>query len=873
LLKKALLAFLLLCFCLPAARPQTAPAPGNPLEPATTGGVIALDRLLQKLPVHKRLLVIAAHPDDEDSRLLALASRKMGAEVAYLSLSRGEGGQNLLGPHLGVPLGLIRTQELLAARRVDGGRQYFTRAYDFGYTRSLEETLSVWPRDVLLEDVTRIVRRFRPQVIVTVFTGMTRDGHGQHHASGVVGKEVANTGAAAFPSLEKEGLLPWKISALYCCGYSDLATLVLPTGTIDPLTGRSYHQIAMASRSNHRSQDMGALQPPGPNQTRLAWVSGGAGKDSKDPFDGIDTRLTAIAAGIGDTARRARAEERLRRAESAVGEARTKLGPATLDQTASSLAVAVEALRSARVLVQPETDADEAAAAAFLDEKIALAETGIAAASGLTVDAITDRETASSGEPLDVKVSLWNAGSGPVKVESVELVSSEGWECGGTAAETRDVAPGALAEWTRSCAPPGGGSTIPYFLKRPMNGALYDWSDAPPAVRGEPFQPAPVSAVVRLKLRGVPVSLSRDVVYRFRDQEKGEVRRPVRAVPAIEVSVEPDRIVWPTAQKGERRLEVTVSSNSSSPLAGNLQVAVPAGWPAMRAIPFSLTGRGDRQFVDVPLRPPSPFAPGRGAFRIAAVLPDGRQFGSHVEVLDYEHIPPTPMPVEASVDVVAADIRLPSLERVGYVRGAADRVPEALTAIGVPVELLGEKYLDSGNLSRFDVIVIGSRAYETDPALVRSNNRILDYARNGGLVVVQYQQYAFIEGKFAPYTIEIGRPHDRVTDETAPVRILDPNHPAFTRPNRIGPEDWTGWVQERGLYFARTSDPAYTPLLAMADPGLPEQQGGLLVAQLGKGIYVYTGLAFFRQLPAGVPGAYRLFANLLGLGDPKRSRR
>ena len=295
LLKKALLVLLLLGLSIPAARPQTAPAPGSPLEPASTGGVIALDRLLHKLSVHKRMLVIGAHPDDEDNRLLTLVSRRMGAEVAYLSLSRGEGGQNLLGPHLGVPLGLVRTQELLGARRIDGGRQYFTRAYDFGYTRSLEETLSLWPKDVLLEDVTRIVRRFRPQVIVTVFSGTPRDGHGQHHASGVVGKEVASADPAAIPSLEKEGLLPWKISALYCCGYSDLATIVLPTGEIDPLTGRSYQQIAAASRSNHRSQDMGALQPAGPGQTRLAWVAGGAGKDSKGPFEGIDTRLTAIA--------------------------------------------------------------------------------------------------------------------------------------------------------------------------------------------------------------------------------------------------------------------------------------------------------------------------------------------------------------------------------------------------------------------------------------------------------------------------------------------------------------------------------------------------------------------------------------------------
>jgi hypothetical protein len=254
---------------------------------------------------------------------------------------------------------------------------------------------------------------------------------------------------------------------------------------------------------------------------------------------------------------------------------------------------------------------------------------------------------------------------------------------------------------------------------------------------------------------------------------------------------------------------------------------------------------------------------------LTAVSSDGQRFASSVKILQYAHIPPTPMLEEATVDVVAADIRLPPVKRIAYVRGAADRVPEALVAVGVPLEFLGEKDLDSGDLSRFDAIVIGSRAYETDTALVRSNNRILDYARNGGLVIVQYQQYAFVEGNFAPYKIEMTRPHDRVTDENAPVRVIAPEHPAFTRTNRIGPEDWTGWVQERGLYFAHTWDPAYTPLLAMNDPGQPEQQGGLLVAKVGKGSYVYTGLAFFRQLPAGVPGAYRLFANLLGLASKR----
>jgi hypothetical protein len=871
LLQRTLLALLLLCLSLPVARPQTAPAPGNPFEPPSTGGVIALDRLLQKLAVHKRMLVIAAHPDDEDSRLLTLVSRGMGAEVAYLSLSRGEGGQNLLGPHLGVPLGLVRTQELLAARRVDGGRQYFTRAYDFGYTRSLDETLSLWPKGVLLEDATRIVRRFRPQVVVTVFSGTTRDGHGHHQASAVVGREAADADLSAFRELEREGLPPWKIATLYCCDYSgpEIATIVLPTGAIDPLTGRSYHQIAMASRSNHRSQDMGALQPPGPGETRVAWVRGGAGKDVKDVFDGVDTRLTAIVGGIGDAARRARAQERLQRVEEAVGEARTRLGPATLDKTASSLAAALEELRAVRTLVRPDESAAEAASAAFVDEKIAIAQTALAAAAEVTVDAITDREAAAPGDSFDVKISFWNAGAESARVESIELVSPDGWEIAAVPAESRDVAAGTLAEWTRKVSP-AAIPTIPYFLRRPMSGALYDWSDAPAAVRGEPFQPAPLTAVVRARVGGSTLTLSRDVVYRFRDQALGEVRRPVRAVPALDIAVDPDRIVWPVSQKGERRLEVTVTSNASRPASGRLEVAVPAGWPAVSPIPFSLTGRGDRQFVDVSLRPPSPFPPARGAFRLTAVHLDGQRFTTHVEVLDYPHVPPTPMAVEATVDLVAADIRLPPVRRVGYVRGASDRVPEALVAIGVPLDVLTEKDLDSGDLSRFDAIVIGSRAYETDTALIRSNGRILDYARNGGLVIVQYQQYAFVEGNFAPYKIEMVRPHDRVTDENAPVRVLDEMHPAFTRANRIGPEDWTGWVQERGLYFAHTWDPAYTPLLAMNDPGQPEKQGGLLVAKIGKGSYVYTGLAFFRQLPAGVPGAYRLFANLLGLNSKSR---
>ncbi|PYQ63812.1 MAG: hypothetical protein DMF54_15740 [Acidobacteria bacterium] len=862
-MKKAALSLLLLLLCLAAAPPQTAtspvaaPAPGVALEPPASGGLVALDRLLQRLSVHKRMLVIGAHPDDEDNRLLTVVSRKMGAEVAYLSLTRGEGGQNLIGSDLGIPLGLIRTQELLGARRIDGARQYFARAYDFGFTRSLDETLRLWPREILLEDALRIERRFRPQVIVSLFSGTPGDGHGQHQASGVIATTVydmESAGSAGRPTA-------------FFRSYIDptATTFDLPTGEVDPLTGRSYHQIAAASRSLHRSQDMGQLQPPGPNKTQVTWVKGGAGPQGKDLFAGVDTRLTAIATGIGDASRRARVEERLRKVASLVEGTRAKLVPIGLSAAVSPMATVLSELSAAREEVRPEETGSGAAVAAFLDEKIALAETALATAAEVTVDAVADRETAASGDPLEVKIAVWNAGGQPARVEGVELVSPDGWQVAPSGPEPRDVAAQTLAEWRRKAAPAGGVPTVAYFLRKPMSGALYDWSGAPPEVLGEPFGPPALVGIVRMRLAGLPVTLRRDVVYRFRDQGFGEIRRPVRAVPGLEVGLDPDRIVWPIAQKGERRIEVTVTSNSPKPVAGKVEITPPSGWPAIRPIPFSIAARGERRFFEVPLRPPTPFPAGRETVRVAAVADDGQRFSSDVRVLEYPHIPATPILEEAALDVVAADIRLPAVRRIGYVRGASDRVPEALVSIGLPVVLLGAKELQTSDLSGYDAIVIGSRAYETEPALASSNGRILDYARNGGLVIVQYQQYQFVEGNFAPYKIEIARPHDRVTDETSPVKVLDPANPVFNRPHKISDEDWSGWVQERGLYFAHTWDPAYKPLLAMKDPDQPEQQGGLLVAKLGKGTYVYTGLAFFRQLPAGVPGAYRLFANLLGL--------
>ncbi|MES1239986.1 MAG: PIG-L family deacetylase [Acidobacteriota bacterium] len=835
------------------------------LEPPATGGLTVVDRALAKLSTHRRLLVIAAHPDDEDTSLLTLVSRGMGGESAYLAMSRGEGGQNLIGPELGVGLGLIRSRELLAARGVDGGRQYFTRAFDFGYTRSLEETLRLWPKEALLEDTVRVIRRFKPQVVVSIFPGQPHPNHGQHQAAGVAAHEAFPLAGdpKALPQLADEGLLPWTPQALYRSGFFNPPpdAITLPIGGVDPLVGRSYVQIAMASRSQHRSQDMGLLLELGPRDTRVV-PEAGAAVGAKELFSGIDTRLAGIASTVADPERRRHAADHLDSAQVLAERTRAALAPGKLGDAVPGFAEILKHLRAAEAyLDRPE----ERPVRELIAEKIDVAEAGLVAAAGIALDATTEREMLTAGEAFPVQAVLWNSGGREVAKADVELVPSAEWGGDPSTSAAQDAAPGALAKWDLQASVPAGAAvTTPYFLRKPMTGALYDWSAAAPAERGEPFGPAPLVARFSFAVDGLPVTIEREVVHRHRDQALGEIRRPIRVVPKVEVSVADELLVWPVARKEPRRLQVTLASHAAQAVQGRLEAKAGSGWAPVEPVPFSLEP-GEEKVVEVAVRPAASLAPGRYRIELAAVLADGSRYDSAAPVIDYPHIRATPQPKPAAVAVSAADLKLPPLKKVGYVRGASDRVPEFLLQVGVPLDLLGPHELLEGDLGRYDAIVIGSRAYETDPVLGRANHRILDYAKAGGLVIVQYQQYPFIDGKFAPFALEIARPHDRVTDETAAATVLDPASPVFNAPNKIGPADWEGWVQERGLYFAHTWDPAFVPLLAFTDPDQPEMRGGLLVAPLGKGHYVYTGLSFFRQLPAGVPGAYRLFANLLAL--------
>lgn len=861
------------------------------LEPASTGGVELVDRALAKLSGHRRLLIIAAHPDDEDTSLLTFVARSQGGEAAYLSLNRGEGGQNLIGTELGVGLGLIRSRELMSARGIDGARQFFTRAYDFGYTRSLDETFELWPREILLEDAVRVVRRFRPQVIVAIFPGDARAGHGQHQASALIAQQAFELAGdpEALPQLLDESYEPWQPQAFYRAGWfagPDVETLNFPLGGIDPLTGKSFLQLAIASRSQHRSQDMGRLQDPGGRDNRLVPGAGAATTEGWDgAFSGIDTSLTAMAAGLPEGELRERVEDHLSQAEVLAQQARRDLAPSTLQRFVDPILEILDQLNQAREALQPAIDNRVQGArscAELIDEKLQVGAEALSAAAGLMFDVWSNQPALVPGETTPVIVSVWNSGRRDLSVEHVELQLPDGWSATGglmvtdesrEAQEGADAAASTEGPWTfdrgelrqwrfEVTVPADAPASRAYFLRQPLQGSLYDWSDVPAELRGQPFQPAPILGAVSAQLDGAPLRLRREAVYRTADQAVGEIRRPLRVVPALEVAVSPQQIVWPSAQTAPRTLEVRLSNHSVQALDARLEVEVPASWSAIEVQRVHVRA-GEDAATQLHLVPPTPLPTGRHQLRVTAVTDDGRRFSLATPLVDYSHIRPEPLPEEARVELSVGDIELPELQRVGYVRGASDRVPEALRQIGVPLEILDAGALAVGDLSVYDVIVIGSRAYEIDSALIQANDRLLDYLRAGGRLMVQYQQYQFVGGGYAPLPLDIARPHGRVTDETATVRLLDPRHSLFTTPNVLGPTDWDGWVQERGLYFAGTWDAGYTPLLAMADPGGDELQGSLLITNVGKGTYIYTGLAFFRQLPAGVVGAYRLFANLL----------
>ncbi|HSS49513.1 MAG TPA: hypothetical protein VLX28_11260, partial [Thermoanaerobaculia bacterium] len=535
------------------------------------------------------------------------------------------------------------------------------------------------PKDVTVEDAVRVIRRFKPQVVVSVFPGVPHPNHGQHQAAGVTAYAAFPLAgdAAALPQLAAEGLAPWTPQVLYRSTYFDpnSSTMTLPTGGIDPLAGKSMFQLAMASRSMHRSQDMGQIQRLGPQQTRVAWVQGGSGKEAKDLFDGIDTRLSSLAATVADAGRRKTAQERLDAAQAAAERARAALTPAHLDAAVPAFLEILKDLQAAQAALSPD-DAADRPARELIAEKIAVAEAGFAAAANLAVDATSDQEELTAGATFPVQVSLWNGGTHALSGVAVSLVPAPDWGGEPFAGESKDLAAGLLATWDlKPTVPASAPATVPYFLRKPMVGSLYDWSAATPAERGLPFGPPPLTARLRFTVDGVPVTLEREVVHLHRNQAVGEIRRPLRVVPEVEVAAAESVLVWPVQSHEARRLKVTLTSHAKSAIHGRLEGSISGGAEGISAspVPFALAAANEPLELELVLQAPKELKAGRAALKLAAVLDDGRRFDLAVPVVDYPHIRATPRPVPAEVTVQTADLRLPPLKRVGYLRGASDR--------------------------------------------------------------------------------------------------------------------------------------------------------------------------------------------------------
>ncbi|HET7551579.1 MAG TPA: PIG-L family deacetylase [Gemmatimonadaceae bacterium] len=834
-------------------------------------GAAALGELVEGLGVSVRVLLIGAHPDDEDTRLITWLTKGEHADVAYLSLTRGDGGQNLIGNELGEALGVIRTEELLAARRLDGGHQYFTRAYDFGFSKSADESFQHWPHDSVLSDVVTVVRAFRPHVIVSVFSGTPRDGHGQHQVAGIVAREAfdAATDTVRFPRSATAGLGPWAPLKFYRArSYwgGEGATFTYNAGKYDPLLGESYAELAALSRSQHKSQGFGRVAELGSmtgSVRREASRVGSPGDPSSERsiFAGIDTTWSRLDSLVS------RPEERaiVARLVAATKDVREKIDlfDPSADVDALTRAHAALAALAAAERESPHPNPDVQSSVA---DGLVRATRALLMARGIAVEATVDRDFVALGDSIAVSVAIYNRGKRPVAVRvplpGAPMALASTATGSGSARATANgskgvvIAPDSAYETTIYVR--GDSLSRPWWLVTPRRGDMFTVP-----LDGKSEDSRNLGPTVRLLFDDGAVETDVPVVHVYGDPVRGEVRRPLMVVPPVSVTLDRTVALARAGAPIERTVRVTLRS-AIPERSATLSLDLPRGLTADSATrTITLPGVDSAATFSFTVRGTLP----AGEHRLSASVRSGSEtFDMGYVPIDYEHIRPRNMYREASIDVHAVDAALPPGLRVGYIQGVGDNVAPALRELGVPLTLISPTSLASADLSRFTTIVVGTRAYQSHPELTASNARLLRWVQRGGTLVVQYGQYEMARPGMMPYPVTLSRPAARVTDENAPVKVLKPESPLLTWPNRIGPDDWKGWVQERSVYMPTTFDSHYTALLEMHDPGESPNDAAILVAPFGKGTYVYTTLSLFRQLPAGNPGGARLMLNLLGAG-------
>jgi LmbE family N-acetylglucosaminyl deacetylase len=843
-------------------------------------GASGLALSLRRLATIASALHTGAHPDDESTELLAYLARGEGARVAYLSLTRGEGGQNGIGPELWDGLGILRTEELLAARKLDGAEQYFTRAFDFGFTRSVDETLKKWNREEVLSDMVRVIRTMRPLVVVNGFSGTSRDGHGQHQVAGMLTPEAIKAAAdpSRFPEQLKDGLQPWKVLKVYSriFGQSQGASATFDVGRFDPVLGRSYAELAAEGRSKHRSQDFGMIQARGTQPRSFPRLESAVEVPDRETslFAGIDTSITGIAkfAGTGSE----QIKPALRRIQDFAERAAAEFKVEDLSRIAPYLSAGLREVRTLRSTLGSLDATSRGNVDAILTRKERDFVDALIKSNGIVVDALSNSEIVTPGGTVDVAVNVYTgpkppSGSDPKASVQIRLAAPAGWAAEQLPVEA-DAQPQGPPMRARERADSNARFRVriaadeppsqPYFLARERTRDQYDWDASMPQTL--PFAPPRLNALVTMTLAGESVTITQPVEYRFSDKSFGEIRRELKVAPTLALSLHPSLVVVPSGSTNRsREISLEIVHHATTPTNATVRLDVPAGWRVEGgANQIAFTRPGEKASISFRVTPSQNAA---GAFDLKAMAEaNGRQYVSGHTAIAYPHIEPHFVYRPAKIKVEVFDVKVAPGLKVGYVMGSGDDIPEALAQLGVNVKTISEAELASGDLSVYDSIVLGIRVYEVRDDVIANNKRLLDYVSNGGTLIVQYNKQEYARGNLAPYPIKLDG-NQRVTDETAPVTVLMPEHPLFNFPNKISAADWSGWVQERGLYFLNEWDSNYSPLLSAPDESGRQLSGGELIAKVGKGNYVFTGYAWFRQLPAGVPGAYRLFANLISL--------
>ena len=786
---------------------------------------------LQKLNVLGSVLCIEAHPDDENTSALAYFSIGRKYRTAYLSLTRGDGGQNLIGPENGAEIGIIRTQELMAARRYDGAEQFFTRAIDFGYSKTSEETLSFWGKEAILADIVWIVRTFHPDVIIARSLGEGNRGHGHHAASGELTQEAFHAAADSnkFPE-QLQYVQPWQVQRLFWNrwrhGQQKMANvLTINTGKYNPLLGKSYSEIGAESRSMHKSQGFGATGRRGVSNDFYQLIEGTP--VTTDLFDGIDTSWQRVPGG------------------QKVGRMLAKIID-TFDPKRPS-----KSLPNLLAVYTKLTELDETYWVKIKKEELLRV---IQSCAGLWIEAVSPDFAAAPGDEIKIQTTIVNRSEHSFRIQEIdfnELASDPDLDI-----LLKNNAPQTFLKTIR--IPKDFPISQPYWLKSPQKKAIFSVQEQ--NLIGLDENPPSIRKNLKLSTNNSLLEYSVPLLYRWTDRVAGEQYRPFEIRPRVTVQIE-DKVKIFT-KDDPQELRVKLKSHSPN-IAGTIRLAAPGQWRiAPESIPFVLTNKYEETKVTFKVTPPKN---SDEAVLTAEAKINGEKHDLDLVEISYPHIKRQVYFPKSCLKVIKMDIKHAGT-KLGYIMGSGDEVADCLLNLGYEITMLDDDMLERTDLTQFDAIIAGIRAYNSRERLKNTHPRLLQYVKDGGSFIVQYNVSRGLQTEnIGPYPFTIGR--DRVSEETAPVVFPNPQHPLLNFPNKITQKDFEGWVQERGLYFATKWDERYESILTSSDTNESDKKGGLLYTHYGKGVFIYTGYSWFRQLPAGIPGAYRLFTNLISSGN------